>query len=71
MIHPAFYPMTPNRRGESEGGHVAAEFGDSLAGGNNMNAEVTCTAVHHRTLVLAGLAAVDCGGLASLSGATR
>ena len=25
-----------------------------------MNAEVTCTAVHHRTLVLAGLAAVDC-----------
>ncbi len=32
-----------------------------------MNAEVTCTAVHHRTLVLAGLAAVDCGALASLS----
>ena len=40
---------------------------DSPAGGTNMNAEVTCTAVHHRTLVLAGLAAVDCGALASLS----
>ncbi len=32
-----------------------------------MNAEVTCIAVHHRTLVLAGLAAVDCVTLASLS----
>ncbi len=32
-----------------------------------MNAEVTCIAVHHRTLVLAGLAAVDCVTLSSLS----
>ena len=32
-----------------------------------MNAEVTCIAVHHRKLVLAGLAAVDCVTLASLS----
>jgi hypothetical protein len=32
-----------------------------------MFAEVNCTAVHHRTLVLAGLAAVDCVTLASLS----
>ncbi len=32
-----------------------------------MIAEVTCTAVHHRMLVLAGLAAVDCVILASLS----
>ena len=32
-----------------------------------MKAEVTCTAVHHRMLVLAGLAAVDCGSLSSHS----
>ena len=32
-----------------------------------MNAEVTCIAVHHRTLVLAGLGAVDCVTLPSLS----
>jgi hypothetical protein len=32
-----------------------------------MFAEVNCTAVHHRTLVLAGLATVDCVTLASLS----
>jgi hypothetical protein len=32
-----------------------------------MNAEVLFRAVHHRTLVLAGLAAVDCVTLASLS----
>ena len=32
-----------------------------------MIAEVTCIAVHHRMLVLAGLAAVDCVTLASLS----
>jgi hypothetical protein len=29
--------------------------------------EVTCRAVHHRTPVLAGLAAVDCVTLPSLS----
>jgi len=32
-----------------------------------MNVEVLCRAVHHRTLVLAGLAAVDCVILRSLS----
>jgi hypothetical protein len=36
-----------------------------------MNAEVTCIAVHHRMLVLAGLAAVDCVTLASLSSEIR
>jgi hypothetical protein len=29
--------------------------------------EAMCTAVHHRTLVLAGLASVDCVTLLSLS----
>ena len=32
---------------------------------NMMNAEVLFRAVHHRTLVLAGLAAVDCVALRS------
>jgi len=32
-----------------------------------MNAEVLLKAVHHRTLVLAGLAAVDCVALRSPS----
>lgn len=32
-----------------------------------MEAEVLCTAVHHRMLVLAGLGAVDCVTLRSLS----
>ena len=34
---------------------------------NMINAEVLFRAVHHRTLVLAGLAAVDCGALRSPS----
>ena len=32
-----------------------------------MFAEVLCRAVHHRTLVLAGLGVVDCVSLAPLS----
>ncbi len=32
-----------------------------------MKMEVLCRAVHHRSLVLAGLAAVDCVGLPRLS----
>ena len=36
-------------------------------GGNEMSMEVLCRAVHHRTLVLAGLAAVDCVCLPHLS----
>ena len=32
-----------------------------------MSMEVLCRAVHHRSLVLAGLAAVDCVGLPHLS----
>ncbi len=36
-----------------------------------MRMEVLCRAVHHRTLVLAGLAAVDCVCLPRLSATTR